>query len=112
MVDWNKFENNNFLEIKEGEPKKLVLTEWKDAESKFPDGVKPAVEFTVLEEDGKLCAPIKTWRISNYTAIQKLRPIVEEAEMKGQSVIHVTITRVGQNKATQYAVAKFSPLTL
>lgn len=108
VVNWKAFESN-YLIFTEGVPKRLVVTKWEQVESKFKhdDGsAKPALDLEIVEEDGVGCTPVKSWEVTNFKAINLLRPIIEDAEKSGKGVVALIVTRMGKGTATQFAIVK------
>ena len=112
-IDWKQFEGS-YVKIADGQTKRMALSDWELVESKFKnegdDKGKPALNFSVLEEDGVACLPGRQWELSNVKAIKLLRPIVEKAEAFGAKVVYVQVTRVGSGTSTVYAVSEYGPI--
>ena len=110
-IDWNEMLGGSFIKLENGKPKELVLSEWQ-VQTKFVDETtkkpRPGIMFKVLEEDGKKLEgdDIKEYTVTAIRALSKLKPIIEEAEAKGESSIKVNIVRVGEGRKTEYSIKK------
>ena len=97
-VDWDGIVGGNFIRLEDGQPKTMILTNWKPSD-KFD---RPGVEFEVMSEDGKDCN--KIWTVTSVRALSQLKPICVKAENEGMDNIKVAVTKMGQGKETMYAV--------
>lgn len=108
-TDFSIFEKNNrYVTFTEGLAKKLVVTGWEIVKISFGEDQTPknALRLQVVAEDGKPCDPVKELTASNYTLINGLRPLIEEAEKAGVGELKVIVTRFGTGKGTKYVVMK------
>ena len=112
-IDWKKFESS-YIKFVEATPKHLIITKWEQVDSSFKDEktglVKPALDLEVIQEDGVVCSPVKSWELSNVKAIKAIRPLIEKAEREGKNVLSVTVTRMGTGAATVYGIVETSPI--
>jgi predicted SPOUT superfamily RNA methylase MTH1 len=102
-IPWKEFDGD-YVTLEAGVLKKLVCSNWRMQDQfKDDDGkVKPGLTFDVSKEDGAECE--KTWTITARKAIGMLRPIIEEAEAKGEKTISISVIKVGEGKLTVYQV--------
>lgn len=103
-VDWAKMVDNGFVQLEEGKPKTLVLSDWKQ-QDKFKDDdgeIRVGVEFKVIEEDGH--AVDKSYTLTAKGALKLFKPICEKAEAANKPSIKVSIVCVGKGKDRKYSV--------
>jgi len=105
-INWDEMISGDFIVIKAGVPKVLVMKNWKE-QTAFKDdngAVRPGVEFDVVEEDGNGLSKIKKYTVTAKGALKLFQPICQKAEAEGKNSIKVEILGVGEGKARQYSI--------
>jgi len=104
-IDWDGLLGGSFVKLEVGEPKDLLVSNWRPQEAfKDDDGkLKPGIVLDVHMEDGKEFEDyIKTWTVTSIRALAKLRPILESREDGAK--VGIRVIKTGQGKSTQYDI--------
>ena len=108
-INWNEMLSGNFIKLEDGVPKTLLISNWR-AQDKFKDEktdeLKKGIELDVWKEDNAEFdeTTLKSWTVTSIRAMSKLKPIIEQAEAKGQEKVLIQVVRVGTGKKTEYSI--------
>lgn len=97
-IDWQAFDSK-YVKI-DDKYKELVLTSWNQTVREGTPGQPgvPALNFTVIQEDGKALSTPKIFQVTTRDLIDKLKPLVMAAETSKKAFITVSIARVEKGK--------------
>ena len=96
-IDWDRF-TSEYVDLRPGETKKLVLTNWRE-DNTFE---RPGIVFDVLEEDDQKVE--KTFVTRSRRFLGTLIPILQRAEEAGRKQVAISILRIGEGFETSYVV--------
>jgi len=99
--------NQNYVKLKGGEEKKILITDWKLEKTTDRFNAKneePIVEFTttVLNEDGKALPEPKTFTTTSNRLKKGLREVLEAKDPS--ETVYLSVMKVGEQFNTQYSV--------
>ena len=107
-IDWESMTSGNYVDLKDGVPKILILSNWRTQEQfkELHGALKPGVSFDVLQEDTVLLdvKDKKDWTVTAKGALKQLAPIIEKAEAAGSITVKVSVVRIGEKTDTKYSI--------
>ena len=101
-IDWNKFDTD-FVRIETSAAKRLKLTNWRQGSWFNMTGIR----FEVTEEDSKKVS--KVFTTTSKRLIRALKPFIMKAETQKETVVSISILRVGEGLNTFYEVKALVP---
>lgn len=96
VIDWNLFENK-FFRLEDGDWVRVELADWhSEAQYCFGDkeDKRPALVFRVVSINEAPVTIDKHWVTTSRIVAEKMRPIIDLAEAKGQRSIKVVLSKI------------------
>ena len=75
----------------------VTLANWHRTDKSFAGKLRPQLAFDVIDIDGQP-TPEKEWSTSSISFIEKIMPIINDAQSRGSEKIRVALERTSDNR--------------